>query len=58
VDVDPSVGTGRAVCERLLAGGVLAKETHGVTLRLGPPLTVSHDEVDLAVDALRCALAH
>jgi ornithine--oxo-acid transaminase len=56
VDVDPSVGTGRAVCERLLAGGVLAKETHGVTLRLGPPLTVTHDEVDLAVDALRCAL--
>jgi ornithine--oxo-acid transaminase len=29
VDIDPAYGTGRASCERLLARGVLAKDTHG-----------------------------
>ena len=33
--------TGRAVCERLLARGVLAKDTHGSTIRLAPPLVIS-----------------
>ncbi|HZZ46195.1 MAG TPA: ornithine--oxo-acid transaminase [Pseudonocardia sp.] len=52
VDIDPALGTGREVCERLLDKGVLAKETHGATIRLGPPLTVTRDEVDFAVSAL------
>jgi ornithine--oxo-acid transaminase len=56
MDIDPGLGTGREVCERLLAKGVLAKETHGSTIRLGPPLTVTRDEVDFAVTALRTAL--
>ncbi|WP_243640632.1 ornithine--oxo-acid transaminase [Nocardioides jejuensis] len=56
VDVAPEVGTGREVCERLLARGVLAKDTHGHTLRLAPPLVVTPDEIDLAVDALAASL--
>ena len=52
VDIDPALGTGREVCERLLAHGVLAKDTHGYTLRLAPPLVVERDELDLAVEAL------
>ncbi len=56
IDVDPAVGSGRDVCERLLAQGVLAKDTHGHTLRLAPPLVVTEDEIDLAVDALAAAL--
>jgi ornithine--oxo-acid transaminase len=47
----------RAVCERLLELGVLAKDTHGSTIRLGPPLTVTADEVDLLLDRLGEALA-
>jgi ornithine--oxo-acid transaminase len=57
VDIDPGLGTGRAVCERMLERGVLAKDTHGATLRLGPPLVVTRQEVDLAVAALAGALA-
>jgi ornithine--oxo-acid transaminase len=49
--------TARAVCERLLELGVLAKDTHGSTIRLGPPLTVTADEVDLLLDRLAEALA-
>jgi ornithine--oxo-acid transaminase len=56
VDVDPRVGTGRQVAERLLERGVLAKDTHGVTLRLAPPLVVERDELDWAVDQLAAVL--
>ncbi len=45
IDIDPGVGTGRAVCEALMARGVLAKDTHGSTIRLAPPLVI--DEADL-----------
>lgn len=57
IDVAAEVGTGRQVCERLLARGVLAKDTHGQTLRLAPPLVVTPDEIDQAMDALAAALA-
>ncbi|WP_029290700.1 ornithine--oxo-acid transaminase [Cellulomonas sp. HZM] len=49
--------TGRELCERLLARGVLAKDTHGSTIRLAPPLTITEPELDQALDALTAALA-
>jgi ornithine--oxo-acid transaminase len=56
VDIDPALGTGREVCEALLHRGVLAKDTHGSTIRLAPPLVVTSSDVDVAVDALAAAL--
>lgn len=56
VDIDPALGTGRQVCERLLVKGVLAKDTHGATIRLAPPLVVEPAELDLVVDRLGDAL--
>lgn len=56
VDVDPALGTGRAVCEQLAARGVLAKDTHGSTIRLAPPLVISDDDLELALAALRDSL--
>jgi ornithine--oxo-acid transaminase len=44
--------TGRDVSERLMAAGVLAKDTHGATIRLAPPLIISQDDLDLAIDQL------
>jgi ornithine--oxo-acid transaminase len=35
---------------------VLAKDTHGSTIRLGPPLTVTADDIDHLVDCLRTAI--
>ena len=52
VDIDPALLTGRQACERLMAHGVLAKDTHGSTIRLAPPLVVTEDEIDWAVDRL------
>jgi ornithine--oxo-acid transaminase len=41
---------GRAVCERLASHGVLAKETHGTTIRLAPPLVISEDELNWGIE--------
>ncbi len=56
VDIDPALGTGRALCERLAARGVLAKDTHGSTIRLAPPLVVAEDDLAWALDQLEGAL--
>ena len=56
VDIDPSHGTGRQLSEKLMERGVLVKDTHGSTLRLAPPLVVTEDEIDTAVDALEAVL--
>ena len=47
---------GREVCERLAARGVLAKDTHGTTIRLAPPLVISESELDWALDRLEDAV--
>lgn len=57
VDIEPALGTGRAICERLLARGVIAKDTHGQTIRLAPPLVITREELDQALDALESVLA-
>jgi ornithine--oxo-acid transaminase len=56
IDIDPARMSGRLACERLAREGVLAKDTHGSTLRLAPPLVITEAEVDLAVDALEAVL--
>ena len=57
VDIDPAIGTGREVAERLLARGVLVKDTHGQTIRIAPPLVVRATELDWAIEQLRVVLA-
>ncbi len=57
VDIDPAVGTGREIAERLIARGVLVKDTHGHTIRIAPPLVVRATELDWAVEQLRVVLA-
>jgi ornithine--oxo-acid transaminase len=56
IDIDPSLATGRRVCELLMERGVLAKDTHGSTIRLAPPIVISAEDVDFAVDQLEAAL--
>jgi ornithine--oxo-acid transaminase len=57
IDIDPTLATGRRVCELLMERGVLAKDTHGSTIRLAPPLVVEADDLDWAVDQLEAVLA-
>ncbi|MDQ1538818.1 MAG: ornithine--oxo-acid transaminase [Actinomycetota bacterium] len=57
IDIDPALMTGREVCERLLAKGVLAKDTHGSTVRLAPPITIAAEDLDWMVDQLAAVVA-
>ncbi|GHK04057.1 ornithine--oxo-acid transaminase [Streptomyces sp. NPDC003753] len=57
VDVDPVIGTGREISERLMAEGILVKDTHGSTIRLAPPLTITEEELRSALGALEKVLA-
>jgi ornithine--oxo-acid transaminase len=56
VDIDPAIGTGREVCEALMRRGVLVKDTHGSTIRFAPPIVVSADDLDFAVEQLAAVL--
>ncbi len=49
-EIDPRFATARRACEALLAKGVLSKETHHTVVRLAPPLVISREDLDLALD--------
>jgi ornithine--oxo-acid transaminase len=50
--------SGREVCEALADRGVLAKDTHGSTIRLAPPLVISEEDLDLALDQVEAIARH
>ncbi|MFE7612088.1 ornithine--oxo-acid transaminase [Streptomyces celluloflavus] len=52
VDIDPALGTGREISERLLDEGILVKDTHGSTIRLAPPLTITREVLESALKSL------
>ena len=56
VDIDPALMTGRQAVERLAARSILAKDTHGSTIRLAPPLVVTEADLDHAVAQLEAVL--
>ena len=47
----------RPYCERLMQDGMLCKETHDHVIRLAPPLVITRDEIDWAVEKLKKVLA-
>ncbi|MBI3215980.1 MAG: ornithine--oxo-acid transaminase [Mycobacterium sp.] len=56
VDIDPALGSGKKLSIALAQRGVLVKDTHGSTLRFAPPLVITRDEIDWAVDRFADAL--
>jgi ornithine--oxo-acid transaminase len=56
IDIDPQLMTGRQACERLAGRGVLAKDTHGSTIRLAPPLMIETGDLDRALDQVAAIL--
>jgi ornithine--oxo-acid transaminase len=45
--------TVRPICEKLMAAGVLAKDTHEKTIRFAPPLVITEDEVEWAIERIK-----
>lgn len=46
VELVPEAGGARAVCEQLMARGLLCKETHDHTIRIAPPLILNDEQAD------------
>jgi ornithine--oxo-acid transaminase len=57
IDIDPRLGSGRDLCEAMARRHVLAKDTHGSTIRLAPPIVIGDDQLDHGLDQLELALA-
>ncbi|MGD9592366.1 MAG: ornithine--oxo-acid transaminase [Candidatus Berkiella sp.] len=49
VEIDPKVPA-RKICEKLMENGVLSKETHETTVRFAPPLTISQEALEYAIN--------
>ena len=55
IGVEFHLGPGETVrpfCEELMKAGVLAKDTHEKTVRFAPPLTISEEEIDWAMERI------
>lgn len=52
IDIDPELMTGREMCEDLMRHGILAKDTHGSTVRFAPPLVATDDDIDVLIGAI------
>jgi ornithine--oxo-acid transaminase len=50
VDIEPTLATGKEISRRLAERGVLVKDTHGSTLRFAPPLVITEQEIDWAIE--------
>ena len=57
VELDGTGRTGREVSLELLARGILAKDTHTWTIRFAPPLVVSEEDLDAALQTIIAVLA-
>ncbi|MCG8564162.1 MAG: ornithine--oxo-acid transaminase [Desulfobacterales bacterium] len=46
-------GGARAICEALMHEGILCKETHTYTIRFAPPLVITKEDIDWAMERIR-----
>ncbi|MBW8284519.1 MAG: ornithine--oxo-acid transaminase [Rhizobium sp.] len=56
VELDPEAGGARQYCYALKDLGLLAKDTHVDTIRLAPPLVITRDQVDWALERIEKVL--
>jgi ornithine--oxo-acid transaminase len=57
IELIPEAGGARPLIERLRDHGILAKDTHRDTIRIAPPLVITRDEVDWALEQIATVLA-
>lgn len=57
LDMEPGGPSGRELSQALLRRKVLSKDTHGMTIRLAPPLVITEAEVDHLIAMIGDSLA-
>ena len=56
VELHREAGDARRYCEALQLRGILAKDAHEHTIRIAPPLVITSDEVDWAIEKIEATL--
>jgi ornithine--oxo-acid transaminase len=56
IEVDTRRVTAREVVDRLLARGILSKDTHGTVVRIAPPLNIAREDLAWAVGEIAAAV--
>lgn len=57
VEIKEEHGDARPFCERLMEEGILAKETHKQVIRFAPPLVITKEEIDWAMERITKVLS-
>jgi ornithine--oxo-acid transaminase len=56
IELHPEAGGARRYCEALQSRGILAKDTHEHMIRIAPPLVITADQVEWALEEIGAAL--
>jgi ornithine--oxo-acid transaminase len=56
VEMKPGGMTARQICEKLQEKGLLCKETHETTVRFAPPLVITDEQIDWAMEQIKGVL--
>lgn len=56
IELHPEAGGARRFCEELQHRGVLCKETHDHVIRIAPPLVITREELEWALDKIEAVL--
>jgi ornithine--oxo-acid transaminase len=56
VELHPEAGGARRFCERLMKEGLLCKETHDNVIRFAPPLIITKQDIDWALERIEPVL--
>lgn len=57
IELRPEAGGARRFCEALMTEGVLCKETHEHVIRIAPPLVITGEELDWALERVERILS-
>jgi ornithine--oxo-acid transaminase len=56
LELNPESGGARGFCEQLKQLGILCKDTHTYTIRIAPPLVITKEEIDWALERFESVL--
>jgi len=57
IEIDPAWASAREVVMRLLARGILSRDTHHTVVRVAPPLVINRTQLEWALKNIRSVLA-
>ncbi len=57
IELTKEAGGARGYCETLMEKGLLCKETHDNTIRFAPPLVITKDDIDWALERIESTLS-